>query len=123
MERTGRSSMLVTKLNRVRTLTRGLRWRRTLILALAVTALSAGVATATTSWTYVINFSHAPAIDESGQTGNYQIWGLGYAELIVGSQGSNVIVGDGSCPPGSTDTAYCTTAPIRGSRSAVIYGN
>jgi hypothetical protein len=115
--------MLATKLSRVSGVTRLIRWRRSLILGLVATALSGGVAMATTTWTYVINFSHAPEINEGAQTGNYQIWGLGYADLIVGSQGSNVIVGDGACPPGSTDTDYCSVAPIKGSRSLVIYGN
>jgi Ca2+-binding RTX toxin-like protein len=78
---------------------------------------------AITNWTYVINFSHAPVINEGDQTGNYQIWGLGYARLIIGSQGSNVIVADGSCPPGSTVTAYCSVAPMHGSRNTVIYAN
>jgi hypothetical protein len=115
--------MLPAMFTRVSAALRRARLWRPLILGLALTAVTGGVATATTNWTYVINFSHAPVINEGNQTGNYQIWGLGYAQLIVGSQGSNVIVGDGACPPGSVDTAYCSVAPIKGSRSAVIYGN
>jgi hypothetical protein len=100
-----------------------IRWRRALVLSLVATAISGGVAAAAPTWTYIINFSRAPVIDEGNQTGNYQIWGLGYARLIVGSRGSNEIVADGSCPPGSTDTEYCSVAPVRGSRNTLIYGN
>jgi len=115
--------MLPSRLQRITAITRQTRWRRALLIGLAASVLGAGTAIAQGAWTYVINFNRAPVINEASQTGNYQIWGLGYATLIIGSQGSNVIVGDGACPPGSTDTSYCSVAPIKGSRSAVIYAN
>ena len=115
--------LLPLGLNPVTEIGRRIRWRRAAVIGLAVTALGGGVAAADPSWNYVINFNRAPVINEGNQTGNYKIWGLGYASLIIGSRGSNVIVGDGECPPGSTVTDYCSTAPFRGSRSTIIYGN
>jgi len=115
--------MVSARLRGIRGLMRHINMRRSLVLGLATTALGGGVAMADTTFTDVINFNHAPEINESGQTGNYQIWGLGYAQIIIGAQGSNVIVGDGSCPAGSITTEYCSTAPFKGSKSAFIYAN
>ena len=114
--------MPVTKTHSI--LRHATKLRRSRLVALSFTAtmaLGAGVAGATTDWTYVINFSHQSVIDESAQTGDYQIWGLGYARVIVGSQGSNVIVADGDCPPGSTATDYCTVTPVKHSKNSLIY--
>lgn len=115
--------MLPVKLRQASRSGRRVRWRRAPLLGACVALLGSGAAFADGSWTYVINFDKLPRIDESSQPGNYQIWGLGYARVIVGSQGSNLIVGDGACPPGSTDTSYCSVAPVKGSRNTVIYGN
>lgn len=97
--------------------------RRAVAVGLAAAALGSSVAIADTTWTYVVNFGRAHVINESNQTGNFQIWGLGYARLIIGSQGSNVIVGDGACPAGSTATDYCSVAPLKHSKSSIIYAN
>jgi hypothetical protein len=88
--------------------------RRVAILAVVGVAVAAAAAAAAT-WIDVINFSRKATIDESAASGNYRIWGLGYAKLIVGAEGNNVLVGDGHCPPGATDADYCTTDPIKGS--------
>lgn len=116
--------MLASRLRRVAAAVRPLRWRRSFAAGLLAAALCGGVAAADPNWTYVINFNHASVINEGSQTsGAYQIWGLGFATLIVGSKDRNIIVADGSCPAGSTVTAYCSVAPIKGSRNAVIYAN
>lgn len=116
--------MLPSRLHDVARVVRSIGWRSPLLAGVATVAFGGGVAAADGSWTYIINFNHSAVINESAQrTGSYQIWGLGYARLIVGSQDRNVIVGDGACPAGSTVTTYCSVAPVKGSRSAVIYGN
>jgi hypothetical protein len=112
------------------TLARRIRWRRVTALTTVAAVICAGTALAASDWTYIVNFNHAATIDESGQPGNFQIWGLGYAKLIVGGRGNNVLVGDGRCLIGSGPSRtnqtnqsnqssspdnYCDDAPIRGS--------
>ncbi len=93
---------------------------------LAVALVCGGTALAQSYWTYIFNFDHAATIDASGHPGNFQIWGFGYAKLIVGGQGNNILVGDGRCPPGfdpgqgdqgkgAGEDNYCEDAPIRSS--------
>ncbi len=115
---------------------RRFRWKRLAALTTVAALICAGTALANSYWTYIVNFNHAATIDESGQAGNFQIWGLGYAKLIVGGQGNNVLVGDGHCLIGSGSGSgsgqgnqgnspdnYCDDAPIRGSgRDHVIKG-
>ncbi len=98
--------------------------KRALALALVATAVIAGGALAATTYSYFINFGKATTIDESGSSANWQIWGLGHAKVIYGGKSTNVIVGDGSCPTGSTTTQYCSTAPIkRSGADHVIFGD
>ena len=122
LERKTRSSMLPSKTHSIPRRALGSVNGRLFALCFGATmALGAAMAAATTNWTYVINYGHQPVINEGAQSGNFQIWGLGYARVIVGSQGSNVIVADGDCPPGSTATDYCSVAPVKHSRNSLIY--
>jgi hypothetical protein len=94
---------------------RGARIARVGASVAVATAILGGSAVAAGYWTDIINNSHAATIDESGKPGNYRIWGLGYAKLIVGGEGNNVLVGDGHCRAGSSDADYCDTGTIAGS--------
>ncbi len=101
-------------------------FKRSIALSIAAVMICAGAALAHAYWTDIVNVNRAVTIDEHGQAGNFRIWGLGYAKLIVGGTGNNVLVGDGHCLIGSASGSgssevgngvenYCDDAPIRGS--------
>ena len=102
--------------------------KKVLFLALPVFACSSAAAVAAGGWTVVIGTSGNDTINESGNTGNYRIWGLAGHDVLTGSQGSNFIVGDGHCRENNNavttgqDDEYCDTAEVKGDAGDELTG-
>lgn len=91
-------------------------------VALVAIAVTATAALAATSWIVVIGTSGNDTINEGGKAGNYRIWGLAGKDTLTGGAGGNVLVGDGSCPPGATDDQYCSIQTIAGDGGDTLRG-
>jgi Ca2+-binding RTX toxin-like protein len=102
---------------------RRIRWKRESSLgAVLVLAVLAAAAVAATSWTVIIGTSGNDTINEAGKSGNYRLWGLAGRDVLTGGTGNNVLVGDGSCPPGARTDTYCQINTIPGDGGDTIRG-
>jgi Ca2+-binding RTX toxin-like protein len=101
---------------------RRLPWRRSIALAVILTAFSGAVAVAAQTWIFVAGTSGNDTINESAKTGNYQIFGFAGKDTLTGSKGDNLIVGDGHCPPGTHDANYCDVEEIAGDGGDTLRG-
>ena len=99
-----------------------LRWTRTLALAVVVLVSFSTGALAAGFWTDIIGTSGNDTINESGKPGNFRILGLLGKDKLTGGLGTNVLVGDGHCPPGATDVDYCDFSPIPGDGGDTLTG-
>jgi Ca2+-binding RTX toxin-like protein len=101
---------------------RRLPWRRSIALAVILTAFSGAVAVAADTWIFVAGSSGNDTINESAKTGNYQIFGFAGKDTLTGSKGDNLIVGDGHCPPGTSDEDYCDVEEVPGDGGDTLRG-
>src|SRR5262245_35956214 len=88
-----------------------------LLRPLALAAATLGV-TATVAFAATINGTNGSDIligtnaadTINAQSGNDRVFGLGAGDVIAAGQGDDVVYGDGSCPAGTTNPDYCSTA-------------
>jgi Ca2+-binding RTX toxin-like protein len=94
---------------------RQIPWKRSLVVAVLLIAVSATVALADEQFTVIFGTSGNDTITRAGQAGNYRIYGFAGKDSLTGGKGDNVLVGDGHCPPGSaTDDATTGHASVNG---------
>jgi Ca2+-binding RTX toxin-like protein len=101
---------------------RRIPWKRPLSLAVLLTAVSGSVALAAETWIFVGGTSGNDTINKAGQPGNYQIFGFAGKDTLTGGQGDNLIVGDGHCPPGTSNADYCDVEEIPGDGGDTLRG-
>jgi RTX calcium-binding nonapeptide repeat (4 copies) len=94
---------------------RHIPWKRTVLLTVLVVACSATVALAMTMssspWTVIFGTTGNDTINQTGHAGNYRIYGFLGKDTLTGGTGDNVLVGDGHCPPGTTNEQTIKTVP------------
>jgi hypothetical protein len=116
-----------------RSVGKALRKKRLLLVPVASLALAAPAAAQAENFTVYIGSPSNDVFNESGQAGNFHLWGLGGFNGLAGGKGDNELVGNGSCPPSKYNTtgydnatqqwdSYCDTGPIMGSTGAVLVG-
>jgi hypothetical protein len=96
-----------------------------LILTVAIFAVSASVALAFSTTEYFYGAAGVSTLDESGVAANCHIWGLNLTHNLIGCQGNNQIIADGSCPAGSVNgdnDEYCEITQDSSDPGAMIRG-
>ena len=111
----------------------GRRPRFLLGLAVLLVMAAPAVAAQMETWTVLIGSPANDVFNESGQAGNFRIYGLGGFNAEAGGKGDNWLVGNGHCPSSKYNTkgydnasgewdAYCDTGQISGAPGAVLVG-
>jgi Ca2+-binding RTX toxin-like protein len=102
---------------------RHIAWKnRSLLVAVLVIAGTTTTAVAASNWTVIIGTSGNDTINKGGQPGNYRLWGLAGKDVLTGGKGTNVLVGDGHCPPGAKDDQYCDVEEVPGDGGDTLRG-
>jgi hypothetical protein len=102
---------------------------RSKVLVIAVLALATGGAVARASGVNVWIGTHGDdVINKSEEPGNFHLWGLAGADVLIGGKGENLIIGDGHCPYDNQvpthgqDDSYCEISQVRDDPGDILIG-
>lgn len=94
---------------------RRIPWKKSLLLTVLAFAIvgSASVALASQeAWTVIFGTAGNDTINETGQPGNFRIYGFLGKDTLTGGIGDSVLVGDGHCPPGTANQSQITVVLV-----------